>query len=229
MRAHLLFSLLLLSLAFNGVGQTYKVKGEVRSDINEGVPFASIILSQVSDSSLVKASTTDVNGGFALNGVPEGEYFLSSTYVGFKRYDSPVIEVSGSDFTVSPIIMESESVSLDAITITADKPLIEVLADKTVFNVENAGGTAGLSGFELLRRSPGVIVDNNDNVILEGKSGVQIWIDGKQSVLTGDDLVQYLRSIQASDIESIEIITQPSSKYDAQGTGGIINIKLKRD
>ncbi|NNC82196.1 MAG: TonB-dependent receptor [Flavobacteriales bacterium] len=209
--------------------QEAKIKGEVRSDINEGVPFASIILSQISDSSLVKATTTDVNGGFAMNNVPQGDYFLSVTYVGFRRYDSDQLKINGEDITIEPIIMESEAVSLDAVTVTAEKPMIEVMADKTVFNVENVGGTAGLSGFELLRRSPGVIVDNNDNVIVEGKSGVQIWIDGKPSVLTGDDLVNYLRSIQASDIESIEIITQPSSKYDAQGTGGIINIKLKRD
>ncbi len=218
--------LLIASLAG---AQGFKVKGDVRSDTNEGIPFASIILSQLADSTLVKATASDGNGGFSMSNVPSGDYYLSVTYVGYSRYDSDAFKVSGADYNAPSVIMRSESISLDAVTVRAEEPLIEVLADKTVFNVENAGGTAGLTGFELLRRSPGVIVDNNDNVIVEGKSGVQMWIDGKPSVLTGDDLVQYLRSIQASDIESIEIITQPSSKYDAQGTGGIINIKLKRD
>ena len=133
------------------------------------------------------------------------------------------------DRDLGNIVLKSENVQLDAVDIVAQKAVVEVKADKTVFNVENVGSTAGLSGFDILRKSPGVIIDNNDNVIVEGKSGVQFWIDGKPSILAGDDLTNYLRSLQASDIESIEVITQPSSKYDAEGTAGIINIVLKRN
>ena len=107
--------------------------------------------------------------------------------------------------------------------------MVQVLADKTVFNVENTINATGTSGFELLRKAPGVVIDNNDNLIVEGKTGILIYIDGKQSFLTGSDLTNYLKTIQATDIEAIEIITQPSSKYDAAGNAGIINIKLKKN
>lgn len=107
--------------------------------------------------------------------------------------------------------------------------MVQVLADKMVFNVQNNIGVAGESGFELLRKAPGVLIDNSDNLIVEGKAGVLIYIDDKPSVLKGEDLVNYLKTIQASDVDSIEIITQPSSKYDSEGNAGIINIKFKRD
>ncbi len=209
--------------------QNHKLKGDIQSPENEGIPFASIVLSTTSDSSMVKATTSDINGGFVISGLSDGTYYLSISYVGYSRYNSEEIKIAGADINVGTISLSTSSVSLDAVTITAEKALIEVMPDKTVFNVKNVGGTAGLSGFELLRRSPGLVIDNNNNLIVEGKSGVQVWIDGKPSVLSGEDLTQYLRSIQASDIESIEIITQPSAKYDAQGNAGIINIKLKKD
>jgi len=95
--------------------------------------------------------------------------------------------------------------------------------------VENTINATGTSAFELLRKAPGVIIDNEGGIIVEGKAGVQIYIDGKPSVLQGSDLQGFLESLQASDIESVEIITQPSSKYDAAGTAGIVNIVLKKD
>ncbi len=225
----LLSVLTFLCLPFLIVGQSYVITGELRSTQNEPIVFASVVLSGVADSVMVKAGTTDNNGEFRLAGIPNGEYFLSAISVGYSKYNSPVITVAGKDMRLPGVVMEEESIALEGVTIKAERPMIEVMPDKTVFNVENAGSTAGLSGFELLRRAPGVVIDNNNNLIVEGKSGVQIWIDGKPSVLSGDDLVQYLRSLQASDIESIEVITQPSSKYDAEGTAGIINIKLRRD
>ena len=206
-----------------------KVKGEVRDLNNTGVAFASVIISSAQDSSLVKATITDANGGFTLNQIENGDYYVSVSFVGYNRFDSNVFSVRDQDYDLPPIILESDNIQLEAVEITGQKAIVEVLADKTVFNVTNTGGTAGLNGFELLRRSPGVILDNNNNIIVEGKSGVQVWFDGKPSILTGDDLTQYLRSLQASDIEAIEIITQPSSKYDAEGNAGIINIRLKKD
>jgi outer membrane receptor protein involved in Fe transport len=210
-------------------GQSGRITGAVSGADKEPVQFASVVLLAAGDSIMAKASITDEAGLYTIKGVDQGSYILTISYVGYQTYTSAAFEIPAGETIMEPIVMASGGVDLEAVTVTSDKPLIEVLADKTVFNVENAGGTAGLSGFELMRRAPGVVVDNNDNVIVEGKSGSQIWIDGKPSILSGEELTQYLRSIQASDIESIEIITQPSSKYDAEGTAGIINIKLKRD
>jgi hypothetical protein len=107
--------------------------------------------------------------------------------------------------------------------------MIEVKADKTILNVENTINSTGQDALELLRKAPGVTLDKDDLISLSGKNGVQIYIDGKPSPLTGTDLTAYLKSLQSSQIESIEIITNPSAKYDAAGNAGIINIKLKKN
>jgi hypothetical protein len=118
---------------------------------------------------------------------------------------------------------------LNAVEIVGRKALVEVHADKMVFNVASSVNASGNNGLELLSKAPGVVVDMDNNIILQGKSGVQIFIDGRPSRLSGKDLTNFLESIRSDNIESIEIITKPSSKYDAEGTGGIINIKLKKN
>lgn len=225
-------ALVLIILLVNSVAFAQnegRITGAVSGADKEPIQFASVVLLAASDSIMAKASITDEAGRYTIKGIDSGSYILTISYVGYQVYMGDAFFIPTGETIIEPILMASGGVDLDAVTVVSDKPLIEVLADKTVFNVENAGSTAGLSGFELMRRVPGVIIDNNDNLIVEGKSGAQVWIDGKPSVLSGDELTQYLSTIQASDIESIEIITQPSSKYDAEGTAGIINIKLKRD
>ncbi|MEM7161392.1 MAG: outer membrane beta-barrel protein [Bacteroidota bacterium] len=223
---HTLLFLLCISVVS---AQSFKVSGSVLDEAGAGVPFASLALYSSADSVLVKTAISSENGGFSINGLDKGSYYLAATFVGYTTFNTEVFELTAGDRDLGKITLKSGNVQLDAVDIVAQKAVVEVMADKTVFNVENVGSTAGLSGFDILRKSPGVIIDNNDNVIVEGKSGVQFWIDGKPSILAGDDLTNYLRSLQASDIESIEVITQPSSKYDAEGTAGIINIVLKRN
>ena len=107
--------------------------------------------------------------------------------------------------------------------------MIEVQADKTIFNVEGSPSSTGLNGLELLRRSPGVQVDKDDNLSLRGKSNVKVYINGKLSPIQGKDLAQFLKSLNSADIEAIEIISNPGAKYDAAGSGGVINIRLKKN
>ena len=102
-------------------------------------------------------------------------------------------------------------------------------SDKTVFNVENSINSTGSTAYELLQKAPGVVVDNNDNIMLKGRGGVLVQIDGKDTRFSQEELADYLKSIQSVDVESIELISNPSSKYEAQGTAGIINIKLKKN
>jgi iron complex outermembrane recepter protein len=144
-------------------------------------------------------------------------------------YESSKFEISNQSITLEPFIISRKTMQLNEVVIVKKKPIVEVFADKTVFNVQNTLSASGISAFELLRKAPGVVVDNNDNLIVEGKTGVQIYIDGKPSVLSGQDLTNYLKTIQSSDVDTIEIITNPSSKYDAAGNAGIVNIKLKKD
>jgi len=118
---------------------------------------------------------------------------------------------------------------LKGVTVTTKKPIVEVKADRTILNVEGTINSTGTDALELLRKSPGVTVDKDDNISLSGKNGVQVYIDGKPTPLSGSDLANYLKSLQSSQIESIELITNPSAKYEAAGNAGIINIRLKKN
>ena len=231
------FKLSLLTLfflsSFSVFAQTdsHTIIGIAESDNGEAISFAAVGLMNLADSSLAKASVADADGNFRFVDVRNGDYFVSITSVGYQKFTSSSISVtknSDKEINLNKFVVQSNNV-LDAVEITATKPMVEVLADKTVFNVEGTIAASGNSGLEVLRKAPGVILDNNNGIIVEGKSGVQVYIDGKRSVLQGEDLTNYLNTLQASDIESIEIITQPSSKYDAAGSAGILNIKLKKN
>jgi len=210
-------------------GQNYSVRGILELPSGESVGFASVMLKNSSDSSLIKAAYSDKEGIFIFKPVEKGSYFLEISRIGILPYTSSALNYQGEGIDLGVIAMTQQDASMDEVEISAIRPIIEVKPDRTVFNVQNSLTAIGTSGFELLRKAPGVLVDNNNNIIVEGKSGVQIYIDDKPTQLSGEDLVSYLKTIQASDIEAIEIITQPSSKYDAAGSGGIINIRLKRD
>lgn len=217
------FLLLFTSLA---MAQS-SIKGKVISDKGQAVAFATVVLRNLSDSAFVKAAVCNESGTFTIPSIDSGEYWANVSSVGYEASTSR-IQLSPNQ-PLAPFTLKESADMLEEVEVVSTRPVVEVQPDKTVFNVDNNLGTTGSSGLELLRKAPGVILDNNDNMIVEGKSGVQIYIDGKRSVLQGEDLTNYLRSLQASDIESIEIITQPSSKYEAAGNAGIINIILKKE
>ncbi|BFP42140.1 outer membrane beta-barrel family protein [Flavobacteriaceae bacterium GF1] len=220
-----IFSVLLLI----GTGLSAQtIKGKVVDDNEQPVIFAAVTLNNPKDSSLVKATITADYGIFEFNGIVSGKYILKITNMGYADYTRR-IDLKEENLDFGTIYLNAEAQNLEEVTVVSEKPMVQVLADKTVFNVENTINATGTSAFELLRKAPGVIVDNGGGFIVEGKTGVQIFIDGKLSVLQGEDLTNYLESLQATDVESVEIITQPSSKYDAAGNAGIINIKLKKD
>lgn len=225
----LLATLFMFVAVASSQAQNLKIEGIFTEANKEPVPFTPVALMRNADASLVKALPTDENGKFAFTNLTAGEYYITTSYVGFKNFKSQVINLSTQNIALEAFVLEKQSTELKEVTMVAQKQLVEVLADKTVFNVQGTLNATGTNGFELLRKAPGVVVDNNDNLIVEGKNGVQVFIDGKLSVLTGQDLVNYLKTIQSADIEAIEIITQPSSKYDAAGTAGIINIKFKKN
>ena len=208
------------------VAQT--LRGTLQNDNDEAVEYAAVMLLSMQDSSLVKATTSDEKGRFVFTNPAPDSYLLRVRNLGYSPYETTVLFGSRNE-DLGVIRLKASSEELEGVTITAEKPMVQVLADKTVFNVQNTINATGTSAFELLRKAPGVIVDNNGGFIVEGKTGVQFFIDGKLSVLQGDDLISYLESLQATDIESVEIITQPSSKYDAAGNAGIINLVLKKD
>ncbi len=206
---------------------TNKITGNLSSDTDPAA-YATVFVKNSADSSVVKVALSDSLGNFKFVGISEGTYFIYATYSGLLPFYSPIFDFSTEDVDLGMLKM-SFNADLATVNVVTTRPIIEVKPDMTVFNVQGTLNATGANGFDLLRKAPGVIIDNNNNIVLEGKSGVQVYIDNKPTVLAGDDLVNYLKSMQAADIDKIEIITQPSSKFEAAGNAGIINIVLKRD
>src|SRR5687767_7672031 len=221
--------LLLAGLSAVGVS-AQKITGIVKDEQGKNLSSASVLLKRVKDSSVAKIAASNSSGRYEFNNIPAGNYFIGITHVGYAVKSSPAFEVNeAGEVQVPELVLEKRNTNLEGITVTARKPMVEVKADKTILNVEGTINAVGNDALELLRKAPGVLVDKDDNVSLSGKNGVQIYIDGKPSPLSGQDLASFLKSLQSAQIESIEIITNPSAKYDAAGNAGIINIRLKKN
>uniref|UniRef100_UPI004049C595 TonB-dependent receptor domain-containing protein n=1 Tax=Flavobacterium sp. TaxID=239 RepID=UPI004049C595 len=210
------------------IAQNYIVEGKILGKTNEPLVNETIYLLSDETNSIVKTAVTDNKGTFVLVGLYSGTYVIFIASEGYEVFREN-ISVSNVNLTLENIQLTEKVAILDEVVVKAEKPMIQVMADKTVFNVNSSINTAGTTVWELFRKAPGVIIDNNGGIILEGKTGVQIFIDGKITQLNGQELQAYLESLQSSSIDKLEIITQPSSKYDAAGNAGIINIVFKKD
>lgn len=205
------------------------ISGKIKDVDNNPLPKATVSLLRTKDSSLVKLNASGNDGSYKFQSISSGQYLVSSSSIGYSTVYSGPFELKDADVTIPDIVLQKATTQLQGVTVTARKPLVEVKADRMVVNVEGTVNATGNDGIELLRRSPGVMVDKDDNISMAGKNGVQVYIDGKPSPLRGADLANYLRSMQSSSIEAIELITNPSAKYEAAGNAGIINIRLKKD
>ncbi len=227
MRILLLF---LMIVAFYGTLEAQRIEGLVKADQGKPLSGASIILKRTKDSSVVKLSISSATGQYEFSSIAAGEYFISVTHLGYLPHDAGPFQVKEEDpFRMPDIQMGQTSRQLKEAVVAGRKPLIEVKTDKIILNVEGSINAIGESALELLRKAPGVTMDKDDNPSLNGKNGLQIFIDGRPTYLNGTNLTEYLKTIPSSSIESIEIITNPSAKYEAAGNAGIINIRLKKD
>lgn len=222
----LFLALLTINTAFS---QGASLKGSIVESSDEAIPYATIILKAAKDSTLVKADITDDLGQYTLVNIPEGRYFLEASFIGMTSYTSEVFQVKSTLINVPPIILQEDARQLDEVVVTASRALIEVKADRMVFNVQGTINATGDNGLSLLRKAPGVLVDNNNSISVLGRAGVLLYVDGKRVPLSGDDLTSYLENLSSDQIDKIDIITNPGSKYEAQGNAGIIDIRLKKD
>ncbi len=204
------------------------IKGIVTDSENAPQEFTNILLLNPADSTLIKGVVTNFDGEFIFEKLQKGEYLISATMIGFNDAYSQLIQSNNDEIILDNLIL-TEGVELSEVTVTAKKPFIEMKADKIVVNVENSTVNAGNSALEVLQKSPGVTVDKDNNISLRGKQGVLVMINGKNQYMSGDELTRLLESTPAENINSIEIITNPSSKYDAEGNSGIINIRMKKN
>ncbi len=224
----LLLSLSILS--FSVQAQSGKITGSVTDQSGNPVRSATISLMKSSDSAMVKFLATDNKGAFEFYGVRYGKYFIVVTSVGYQKQSGSLFEINAANSSVNiPVIKITEqSRDLNGVTVTARKPFIESRIDKTVVNVDASPSSVGATALEVLEKSPGISVDNDGNISLKGKSGVIVLIDGKPTYLSSSDLTNMLKNLPASALDQIEIITNPSAKYDAEGNAGVINIKTKK-
>ena len=207
---------------------TFKVTDQQHHPIDN----ASVSLLSAKDSSLYKTMIPDKDGLIEFSFVKAGEYLLKSSAVSFEDQYSKMIEITNANSSIvlpDMVLIPNRSAQLKEVTVIARKPFIQKLTDRIVVNVDNSIVSAGSSAMDVLERSPGVNIDQNDVISLRGKQGVIIMIDGKPTPMTGADLANYLQGLPSSAIERIDIITNPSAKYDAAGNSGIIDIQMKKD
>ncbi|MBY0245231.1 MAG: TonB-dependent receptor [Sphingobacteriaceae bacterium] len=208
--------------------KTNSITGTIKDESKNGIENLAVFLYQASDAALVKTSITDKSGQFSFSNVKNGQYFIKVSSLNHEEHKSEIISIENNAALVNEIILKSKSKSLNQVNIVAKKPFVERKVDKTVVNVEGSSVAVGATALELLQKAPGISVDQNDNISMQGKQGVLIQIDGKMTYMSGADVTNLLKNMQSSEIQTIELMTNPSSKYDASGNSGIINIKTKK-
>lgn len=231
-----LFNLLILSnlfcLPLAGLAQTNpgKITGTVKNGTEKNLAGATVTLLHAKDSSIAKVNVAGTDGRYIFENIAMGKYLVAVTATEHAKTFSPVFEVSDSSaITLKPIELSTQVKSLSAVTITAKRALVEQKIDRTIVNVEASITNAGTTALDVLEKSPGISVDKDGNISLKGKEGVIVLVDGRQTYLAAADLANYLRNMNASQMDQVEIMTNPPAKYDAAGNSGIINIKTKKN
>jgi len=202
--------------------------GTIKNTKNEVVDGATLFLKDSDKGKIVQQGLSNEDGTFVLNAAP-GNYVLSISYLGALSYQSDVIKITG-DLSLGNIQIAITSRSLKEVVIQSvkDKPLLEIEGRKLIYNVQNSITSQGTNALEALRKTPGVIVNQDNTITLNGASGALVMVNGRQTYLQVEELAQLLKSLPSSDLKSIEVIKNPSAEYDAAGTGGIINLVLQK-
>jgi iron complex outermembrane recepter protein len=224
----LLYSSLVFGQSNNGDPNS-EIKGKIVSTNEVGVVYAAVSLIQ-NKTTIIKSVITNVNGEFELNNILPGNYSIRIDHIEHEPYTTELFEVYPNQIKVfDKIILKTMVNNLDEVIVSHKKAIIEVKADKLIFNVSSSPSASGTNGLDLLKKSPGVTIGMDNSISLIGKGNVQVYLNGVPSRLSGTDLTNFLQSLTSDVIDSIEIISNPSSKYEAEGTGGIINIRMKKN
>jgi len=206
-----------------------KLSGKVVDEKGQALAFAVVKVLNSPDTTIVKSGSTNVDGEFIFDQLKEGNYRLSVSMMGHKTKKTESFALTG-DLKLPSTVLNGEAKQLKEVSVQGRKPYVEHQIDKTVLNVENSIVSSGSTALEVLEKAPGVQIDRqSEQIKLNNKSGVTVMIDGKTNFLSGADITTLLSNMSSDQIATIELITNPSSKYDAAGNAGIINIKLKRN
>ncbi|RYY30743.1 MAG: TonB-dependent receptor [Chitinophagaceae bacterium] len=225
------FVIVLVGCSYNGFTQRNGdglVKTTVRDESSQPLNGATVELRRAIDSALVKSGFTDSSGQVIISHASNGKHFLLISMVNFEPRYSNIFETSAVPVVLPDVVLTQRLGMLDQVTVSVKKPFVQLMADKTVVNVEAGITNAGATVMEVLEKSPGITVDKDGNISLKGKQNLLILIDGKPTYLPSADIAQMLGGMSASQVELVEIMDNPPAKYDASGNGGVINIKTKK-
>jgi outer membrane receptor protein involved in Fe transport len=219
-----------LNLFAQSAVQTSIVAKVIDGQNSETIPFATASILDRKTKAIIKVAQTDVNGNLKIADLPAGVVTFKISYMGYQTMVRDSMTFKGGQVNLGTIKMNpSKGLALKEVEISAPKSTMQLGIDKKVFSVDQSLVSEGGSATDLLQNVPTIQTDMEGNVSLRGSSGVRVLIDGKPSLIAGGDVAQILQSIPASSIESVEVITNPSAKYDAEGQSGIINIVLKKN
>ncbi len=225
-----LFLIFLYSSVYSQSGISASVTGRVYDkSTDQPLEYATVSIVSTQSGKVITGAMADARGVFGIKGIPYGTYRIDVDFIGYEKTSVDNISLSASKNSVSvgTIFLSTSMHSLEGATVTANKPVVENKIDKIVYNVSNDVTSQGGLAIDVLKKVPQVTVDIDGNVELQGNSNIRFLINGKPSSIFGSNLSDALASIPASQIKSVEAITNPGAKYDSQGTGGIINIILQ--
>ena len=224
--------ILILTVTLNGIfvqAQKATVSGKVIDKNAIALNAVTISLLNAKDSSLIKSVLSDAAGNFLIENTNEGKFLISASALGCNPAYSTSFSMQENKIPFVKLTLLRIDKTLDNVSVVTKKAFIERKLDKTIINVEASITSAGSTAMEVLEKSPGVSVDKDGKISLKGKQGVIILIDGKQTYMGSQDLANYLQSMPAANLDQIELMPNPSAKYDASGNSGVINIKTKRN
>ncbi len=227
-----LFHILFFAMSFTAMSQPVgRIQGVIRNTGGTALAGAAITVTDFQDSLKRKTIISDQDGRFRFTALTKGSYIVSAGYTGYKKYKSHLLIIDSMQVSIQlPVIILTSATgnTLQDVTVISQKKLIEVKIDRTVVNIESMIGAAGADALEVLGRSPGVMVDMNGGITLDGKQGVLVLIDDRPTYMSPQDLADYLRSLPAGVLDRVELMSNPPAKYDANG-GAVINIILKKN
>jgi len=206
------------------------ISGQVADGKGELLPFVNVALVEAESGALLTGAVTGEDGKFLIESARSGKVQLVISSIGFETFKSESFEMKpGMTKDFGTISIEEEAGNLTEVTVRATRPEIIIEADKTTINIEGTVMAEGNNALDVISRSPGVYVDENNNINLNGRPGVTVMINDRQTYMSASDLSNFLRAMPADNIKSIEIINNPTSRFDAEGGAGIINIRLKKN
>src|SRR5690606_28427758 len=211
--------------------QNSKITGTVVDSLTQNpVEFANVALMRAGSDTPIDGAMCDERGDFTLSKVAPGSYKIQISFIGFEsRVLTVTIDEKGRDINFGKIIISPTTQLLEAVTVEGQKALIEERVDRLVYNAENDITSRGGDATDVLKRVPMLSVDLDGNVSLRGNQNILVLINNKPSSIMASSVADALRQIPAEEIKSVEVITSPSAKYDAEGSAGIINITTKKN